>query len=404
MKSRTNMTTKRLVSTRVKYVMLTALLSIAGLNMYAQTEAVKPSRSFFTTFFGDPMNYLVICFLLLILLAIYGLARTGTGLAKLLLESKKKISIISLLLLNTSVFSQTDSTATASTGLTGSMSTTHVIIFIILFAIMIYVIYALYHANMTLIKILYPKTSEAETVTEGVTAKERKPSWIRKVYLKLVDSVPVIKEKDILLDHDYDGIHELDNNLPPWWKYGFYVTIIFAFVYLIAYHVTGSAKLQVAEYEEELNIAKQQKEERMRTQADFVTEENVTALLDADALERGKEIFQKNCVACHRADGGGQVGPNLTDEFWIHGGGVKNIFKVIHYGVPAKGMISWQAQLSPKQIQQVASYIITLKGSNPAGAKEPQGDKWTEETTTTAVDSVAPADTIIAAASASISK
>lgn len=398
------MISKYPVSTLLRQLMITALLSLVSVTMYAQSEAVKPARSFFTTFFGEPMNYLLVGFFLLILLAIYGLAKTGTGLTKMLIESKKKMPVLVFLLLSTTAFSQTDSTATASTGLTESISMANAFIFIILFAIMVYVIYALYHANMTLIKILYPEASQAKAITEGVAAEERKASWFRKIYLKMVDSVPVAKEKDILLDHDYDGIRELDNNLPPWWKYGFYLTIVFAFVYLIAYHVTGSAKLQLAEYEEELSIAEQQKHERMKTLAGFVTEENVTVLLDAEALGKGKEIFQKNCAACHLANGGGQVGPNLTDEFWIHGGGIKNIFKTIVHGVPAKGMISWQAQLSPKQIQQVSSYILTFHGTNPPGAKEPQGDKWVEENIAVSTDSVAPADSASVEASAIIKK
>jgi cytochrome c oxidase cbb3-type subunit 3 len=98
-------------------------------------------------------------------------------------------------------------------------------------------------------------------------------------------------------------------------------------------------------------------------------------------LNEGKATFEKLCSACHRADAGGQVGPNLTDEYWIHGGGIHNVFKTITYGVPDKGMLSWKSQLTPKQIQQVASYILSLKGSNPAGGKEPQGDKWVEITT-----------------------
>jgi cytochrome c oxidase cbb3-type subunit 3 len=269
----------------------------------------------------------------------------------------------------------------------------------LLFAIVVFVIYVLYRANILLSNMLSGRTAD-ETSTVPEPEMDSKPSFLRKIYLRMVDSVPVAKEKDILLDHDYDGIHELDNNLPPWWKYGFYVTIVFAFVYMVVYHVTGTGKLQKAEYEEEINVAEIQKQERMKNSAEFVTEESVTALTEADAIGKGKEIFEKNCAACHRTDGGGQVGPNLTDEFWIHGGGIKNIFKVITFGVPAKGMISWQAQLSPKQIQQVSSYILTMEASNPAGAKEPQGDKWVDESATQK-DSIATIDTTQAQAATS---
>jgi cytochrome c oxidase cbb3-type subunit 3 len=252
----------------------------------------------------------------------------------------------------------------------------YLIVFI--FFIMSMTIYVLYKSNLTLLNILSPKS--VETIQKK-PVKQKKESFFRKTYLKLIDSVPVEKEKDVLLDHDYDGIKELDNNLPPWWKYGFYFTIIFAVVYMIYYHAAGG-KLQAEEYKDELTLAAQQKEERLLASADNVNEENVSVLTEPVAISGGKETFTKLCVACHRGDGGGQVGPNLTDEYWLHGGGIKNVFKTITYGVPEKGMVSWKSQLSPKQIQQVASYILSLQGTNPSGAKEPQGDKWIEEVVT----------------------
>ncbi len=250
-----------------------------------------------------------------------------------------------------------------------------------LFAILLITIYVLYKVNMTLLHVISPKP--AATADEAITKmrKDDKPTLLRRIYLKMVDSVPVEQEKDVMLDHDYDGIKELDNNLPPWWKWGFYVTIFFGVVYLLYYHVSGVGKLQEAEYTEEVQIAAQEKAARLLASADNVNEETVVALSDAEGISKGKATFDKLCAACHRPDGGGQVGPNLTDDFWIHGGGIKNVFKTVTYGVPTKGMISWQSQLSPKQIQQVASYILTLKGTNPPGAKEPQGDIWKEENT-----------------------
>jgi cytochrome c oxidase cbb3-type subunit 3 len=246
--------------------------------------------------------------------------------------------------------------------------------------ILIITIYVLYKVNMTLLNVVSPKP-EAEFKPASTIRVQKKDSFLRKVYLKMVDSVPVEKEKDVLLDHDYDGIKELDNNLPPWWKYGFYFTIAFAVVYLLYYHVSGVGKLQEAEYAEEVQIAAQEKAARLLASADNVNEETVIRLTDAEGIAKGKETFTKLCAACHLADAGGQVGPNLTDDYWLHGGGIKNVFKTITYGVPTKGMISWEAQLSPKQIQQVASYVLSLKGTNPAGGKEPQGDIWKEEST-----------------------
>jgi cytochrome c oxidase cbb3-type subunit III len=195
----------------------------------------------------------------------------------------------------------------------------------------------------------------------------------------LTKAVPVEKEVDIMLDHDYDGIKELDNSLPPWWVWGFYITIIWSVIYLGHYHLFRTGPLQTEEYNISMQEAADKAKEREAKMKDFVSAETITALNTPEALGAGKGIYTTNCVACHGAGGEGGVGPNLTDDFWIHGGGIKNIFKLITDGAPSKGMISWKSQLSPKQIQQVASYIMTMQGTNPAGAKEPQGEKWVEE-------------------------
>ena len=195
-------------------------------------------------------------------------------------------------------------------------------------------------------------------------------------------AVPIEQENDILLDHEYDGIMELDNKLPPWWLYMFYASIVFAFVYIGYYQLSGGHG-QYDEYNSEMAIAAQEKEAMLANSANNVDENTATLLADATSINNGKKTFETLCVACHAKSGGSSqnplgVGPNLTDEYWIHGGGVKNIFKTVKYGVPAKGMISWEAQLSPVQMQEVASYIISLEGTNPENAREPQGEIWTE--------------------------
>ena len=207
--------------------------------------------------------------------------------------------------------------------------------------------------------------------------------WRRFDRAVLTKAVPIEKEKDIMFEHSYDGIHELDNDLPPWWKYGFYLTIIWAILYLFSYHVIHTGKLQLAEYNTELMEAEKAKQAQMLLSKENVTEESVIALADAETISVGKDIFSKNCVACHGQSAEGMVGPNLTDNFWLHGGGVKNIFKTISNGIPAKGMISWKSQLSAKQIQSLASFILTLQGTNPANPKEPQGDEWKESIAST---------------------
>jgi cytochrome c oxidase cbb3-type subunit 3 len=213
-----------------------------------------------------------------------------------------------------------------------------------------------------------------------------------KISTSLNDAVPIEREAEIMTDHEYDGIRELDNNLPPWWKYGFYITIIIGIVYLFDYHVTRSSPLQLAEYEKELADAAIAKEAYLKTVADKVDESTVTVMTAAADLAAGQVLFKANCVACHGQAGEGGVGPNLTDEYWLHGGGVKNIFKTIKYGVPAKGMISWQAQMKPADMQQLASFIMSLKGTKPAGGKEPQGELYVEEgvnSDSTKTDSIA---------------
>lgn len=196
---------------------------------------------------------------------------------------------------------------------------------------------------------------------------------------QLGDAVPIEQEEEIELDHNYDGIRELDNNLPPWWKMMFYASIIWSIGYLFYYHVSGEGVLQAEAFEIAMDEAEREQLERLANAPDLVNEENVVVLTDGADLDKGKQIYTINCVACHGPLGEGSVGPNFTDEYWIHGGGITNIFKTIKYGVPEKGMISWQQQLKPTQMQQVASYILTLQGTNPPNGKEPQGVIWVEK-------------------------
>jgi cytochrome c oxidase cbb3-type subunit 3 len=205
----------------------------------------------------------------------------------------------------------------------------------------------------------------------------------------LSDAVDIENEESILLDHDYDGIKELDNNLPPWWKYGFYLTILVGVVYLINYHVIKSSPLQAEEYTIAMKKAEAEVAEFMKTSANNVDENTVKLLTDASDLAAGKDIFMTTCSACHGKLGEGSVGPNLTDDYWIHPGSVKEIFKTIKYGYPDKGMKSWKDDYSPIQIAQVTSYIKTLRGTNPPKPKDKQGDLYLEEGTTPQSDSTA---------------
>jgi cytochrome c oxidase cbb3-type subunit 3 len=174
----------------------------------------------------------------------------------------------------------------------------------------------------------------------------------------------------LLLDHEVDGIRELDNKLPRWWVWLFYFTILFAAVYLLYYHVLGAGDLMLAEYSKEMKAGEALKGAAMaKFEADIGT---LQPSKDPDVLARGKKTFLTLCAPCHRADGGGLVGPNLTDEYWIHGDKFSDNVKTIWNGVPAKGMITWKNTLKPKEVYEVASYIYTLRGTHPPNPKPPE--------------------------------
>lgn len=203
--------------------------------------------------------------------------------------------------------------------------------------------------------------------------------WYKSLMKKLTRTVPMESEGQLLLDHDYDGIKELDNVLPPWWVYLFYGCIVFAVIYLVRFEILGAPD-QEMELKNEMAQAKIEVAEYLKNAPDMMDEENVTLLTDATSLAEGKTIFTTNCVACHRADAGGQIGPNLTDDKWILGGGIKNLFHTLeHGGRDGKGMISWKGTLKPKEMQKVASYVLSLQGSNPKDPKTPEGEIWIDK-------------------------
>ncbi|CCH53804.1 cb-type cytochrome c oxidase subunit III [Fibrisoma limi BUZ 3] len=206
-------------------------------------------------------------------------------------------------------------------------------------------------------------------------AKEKRTFWQSLTGLK-----PLSQERELMMEHAYDGISELDNPTPPWFMYLFYSTIGFAAIYLLVFHVIGTGNIMEQEYTQEVAIAEKQREEYIKKVAGSINENTVTLLKDTKSVESGKVLYDQYCTACHGANAEGKVGPNLTDEYWLHGGDVKAVFHTVTEGVPEKGMISWKKQLNPLQIQQVTSYVLSLQGTNPLGAKEPQGEKQTTGT------------------------
>ncbi len=196
---------------------------------------------------------------------------------------------------------------------------------------------------------------------------------------RLTDAVPIAQEQVILLDHDYDGVHELDNNLPPWWKGLFYVTIAFAPVYLYFNQFSDYAQTVDQEYTTEMTLAEAKVAAYLRTQDNVLDESNVPLLAESDALGRGETIFTAKCAPCHGKAAEGGIGPNLTDAYWLHGGSITDVYRTIKNGVPEKGMIPWKNELRPRDMQEVASFILSLQGTDPANGKEPQGDLYATE-------------------------
>ena len=181
----------------------------------------------------------------------------------------------------------------------------------------------------------------------------------------------------IPIEENHDGITELDNRVPPWFNYLFGGTILFAVVYMLDYHVWRSSPLPQAEYAQELSAADISRRVRVAAEGS-INEEALEPLTDEASIAAGHERFSRNCVTCHGANAGGIVGPNLTDRYWISGGGIKDVYATIKNGVPQKGMISWKLVFTPKEIQQIASFILTLQGTNPANGKKPEGTLFQE--------------------------
>ena len=235
---------------------------------------------------------------------------------------------------------------------------------------------------------LHKLDDEAKAIFLAEKEKSFKFTWLKETYQNLLGQTPIEDEAEIILDHNYDGIKELDNNLPPWWIYGFYASIVFAAVYLLRYHVF-SGPSQIDELETELADARIAIEAYKKTAKNLVDINTVTELTEAADLSAGKTIFETNCVACHMADGGGGIGPNLTDPNWILGGDIKSVFKTVSEGGRSgKGMIAWKQQLKPLEMAQVSSYVLTFEGTTPANPKAPEGDVWVDENTEQAPETV----------------
>jgi cytochrome c oxidase cbb3-type subunit III len=340
---------------------------------------------------SNPLAQVLLVIIVGLLLAIGLLANVILGAAQVYLQRYKderkkgnnavgKFLTIALLCLTGSALFAADAPAAAAavaeeTSIAGlSLTSFYVMVSVIFLELLI-----LWVLLANLKKLL---AKEAAVIADAEEAAAEKTSSFLQWWDNFNSFKPIQEESSIDLGHDYDGIRELDNRLPPWWLYGFYITIIFAGLYLYRYHVAKSAPLS----KEELSIALEQaaadKEEYLKKSASNVDENTVTYLTSPADHEAGQKIFTTICAACHLADGGGSVGPNMTDNYFIHGGSIKDIFKTIKYGYPEKGMKSWKDDYSPTQIAQLASYVKSLVGTKPAKGKEPQGVLYDEKAST----------------------
>lgn len=228
--------------------------------------------------------------------------------------------------------------------------------------------------------VLHQKAENLQLEKEGIDPSTiDKYAWFKKLMKKWTRSKAIEEESEIVLDHNYDGIKELDNSLPPWWLYLFYATILFGVVYLVRYHVFDGDD-QVTEYNKAVAEAKAELEKYNENAPNTFNIDEATLLTDASALKRGKAVFNMSCTSCHAKDGGGGIGPNLTDEYWILGGGFKNVFSTIYNGGRSgKGMVPWGKTLKGVDIQKVASYVLSLQGNTTAKPKKAEGELWEEE-------------------------
>ena len=337
---------------------------------------------------ASPTNDLMQFFLLAIItvfgIVIFRMAQVVALLSKQLIEKDKakstnKVTSIILLfaafgVLSNGAFAQEATTAAESTISFAGVSGVNMYVLV---AALVVEIFAIFYLG-SLINSLHKRVFDIKVLETKAVKKSLLPSWWHDLDKKiLTQAVPVEREADVLLDHDYDGIKELDNALPPWWKYGFYITIVVAFIYIIAYHITGTGMNPTQEYAAQMEDARIAKEKFDAENKDKVDETKVP-MADAEGIEKGRSIYNDNCVACHGQLGEGGAGPNLTDNYWIHKGTLNDIYASIKNGYPDKGMQSWIVKFNPKEISQIASFIKTLKGSNPPGAKAPQGDLFVE--------------------------
>jgi len=366
---------KKIIDKKMIGIAFFLLISNSIFSQNAAAVSPVPTDSY------NMLEILLVAVAIVLLFVIGGMGQVLVALSRQLSEKNKEagkgtvLSIFIILsLLSETSFAQTiiaNESTKEMTNYGGISSTT----FYALVSVIILEIFTLFFFFFSIKRIF------AELIPEKSSTVFKKSKlaalWVRldkKIFTK---AIPIEQEVDALLDHNYDGIQELDNALPPWWKYGFIITIGFALVYLLNFHVLGNGKNPSEEYVAEMANAKIAKELYESNNKDKIDEANVP-MADIEGIKKGKEHFLANCIACHGSKGEGGAGPNLTDNYWIHKGSLNDIYNTIKLGFADKGMQSWAVKFNPKEMSEIASFVKTLQGSNPPGAKAPQGDLFEE--------------------------
>ncbi len=356
-----------------------ALFAVTG--ALAQTTAPAPT----TTSGYNQLATLLVVMTIVLAFVIWGLGQVLIVLSRQAMEKSKKVSTPLTVILAIVFMLATQVASAQTTAVTdavkelpnyGGLSATNFYMFVVVIATEVIAVLFLAFS----IRRIYTELMPQKEVTAPVKKAMLKEWWARLDQKLFTKAIPLEREADHLLDHNYDGIQELDNALPPWWKYGFYITILVAVVYLLNFHVLGNGKNPTEEYAAEMEDARIQKEIFEATNKDRIDENNVP-MADAAGLATAKEIFLAKCWACHGKLGEGGAGPNLTDDFWLHKGSLNDIFHTIKNGYADKGMQSWSNDFTPKEISFLASYVKTLHGTNPPNPKAPQGDLYAEAAT-----------------------
>ena len=359
------------------------MIAMAGLSVQqaiAQDAQMAPASASTTNY----IEYLVLIVALLLVAAIWLLSSVLMMLSKKVVEMTKQnktmaivFTMLSVGLGSPALAQDAGATKEATTQVVssnayyGGLSSLSFWTLSTVLVLELVVIFVLIYFIRNLWRILNPSPIKVKEAKQ--TSTWLKTTWASLDKKFLTKAAPIEQEADIMLDHDYDGIKELDNALPPWWKYGFYITIFVAIFYLLKFEVWHTGMNPTEEYNTEMAEAKAETDAYLASMKENVDEKTVV-MLDAAGIAAGKTLFTKTCVACHSPNGGGGVGPNLTDNYAIHGAGIQDIFKTIKYGWPDKGMQAWQSNFSPVEMQQLASYVKSLVNTNVADGKAPQGD------------------------------